>query len=112
MDVLAHLPESSESWALISWMKDASKMGCQKAVENLPRVRCDAPELVDDLDGEVMECPICAESFSGSDRAEGGPPMIVIRTPCRHHYHQECLLRWCKNHLDCPICRRQLVRLT
>lgn len=96
---------------LISWIKDTSKAGCQKAVENLPKVPCDSPELVDDADGEVMDCPICAECFKDEDRGEGVPPKVIIRTPCRHHYHKECLLRWCKNHLDCPICRTQIGEL-
>lgn len=94
--------------ALIGWIKDGKKAGCQKAVLSLPEVPSDAPELVDEEDGEVMDCPICAESFGGEDRAEGAPPLVIVRTPCRHYYHKECLLPWCKHHLDCPICRTKI----
>jgi hypothetical protein len=80
--------------------------GCEQAVRHtLPKVPADAPELIDESDGTVMDCPICADSFAGEP---GTPYKEVVRTPCNHHFHEECLAHWCRKHLDCPLCRAQV----
>lgn len=88
--VLAHL----------STFKDSLKPGCEPSVRKLPKVPNDSPELIDE-DGQSMECPICTESYASNTKA-------VVRTPCGHFFHEACLARWCKNHLDCPMCRAQI----
>lgn len=70
-------------------------VGCEAAVRKLPKVPSDAKELIGD-DGEAVGCPICMDSFKGE----------AVRTPCSHYFHEECLATWCKNHLDCPLCRQ------
>ncbi|KAK9685013.1 hypothetical protein RND81_10G249800 [Saponaria officinalis] len=51
-------------------------------------------------DGEKRECVICLE------RLEEG--VEVIKMPCLHMYHNQCLIPWLlKNHF-CPFCRFQL----
>lgn len=71
--------------------------GCERAVHELPHVSADSPELQDEDDGEVMECAICQEQFGGS--------RVIVRTPCSHHFDEECLALWCRSHRDCPLCR-------
>jgi hypothetical protein len=75
--------------------------GCQKAVQKLEKVPLDSADLVDAEDGRVADCPICLDSLAGTDRTKE-----VVRAPCKHCYHEECLTTWCKNHLDCPLCRQ------
>mmetsp|Transcript_53089 Transcript_53089/g.170054 ORF Transcript_53089/g.170054 Transcript_53089/m.170054 type:complete len:332 (-) Transcript_53089:95-1090(-) len=84
----------------LSSMKDRLRPGCEQAVHLLPKVPNDAQELIDSEDGRVMECPICTESLAGA--------MAVVRTPCDHYFHEGCLARWCKSHVDCPMCRAQV----
>lgn len=74
--------------------------GCQKAVRELPKVAIDSPELFDHDDGKVMECPICQESLGGG--------AVVVRTKCEHYFHEDCLTKWCQNHLECPLCRAEI----
>jgi hypothetical protein len=81
----------------LSTMKDDLMPGCEAAVRKLPRVPAGSSELVDGEDGEIKECPICVESFANAED--------VVRTPCQHYFHERCLRRWCRNHLDCPMCR-------
>lgn len=75
--------------------------GCTKAVKELPIVEKGSEELIDAEDGQVMECSICMEVL-------GEPGGEIVRAPCKHYFHQECLLTWCKNHVDCPMCRQQV----
>merc|ERR1719316_2570577 len=69
--------------------------GCEKAVRKLTKVKSDAKELLGE-DGEPVGCPICMEAFTDE----------AVRTPCSHYFHEECLAKWCKTHLDCPLCRQ------
>eukprot|EP00446_Apocalathium_sp_SHHI-4_P031186 CAMPEP_0177230872 /NCGR_PEP_ID=MMETSP0367-20130122/42452_1 /TAXON_ID=447022 ORGANISM="Scrippsiella hangoei-like, Strain SHHI-4" /NCGR_SAMPLE_ID=MMETSP0367 /ASSEMBLY_ACC=CAM_ASM_000362 /LENGTH=155 /DNA_ID=CAMNT_0018681343 /DNA_START=223 /DNA_END=687 /DNA_ORIENTATION=- len=73
--------------------------GCKTSVHQLPKVPNDATELIDSEDSSIMDCPICTSTL-GED--------VVVRTNCSHHFHEECLARWCKNHVDCPLCRAQV----
>lgn len=74
--------------------------GCEKAVHKLPQVASDSDELIDQEDGKVMDCSICMDSL--------GNCQTVVKAPCSHLFHEECLATWCKNHLDCPLCRQQV----
>lgn len=43
------------------------------------------------------ECSICQEEFCGDQS--------VLKLPCRHAYHEGCLMRWLEGHTTCPVCR-------
>merc|ERR1719436_1047444 len=47
-----------------STLKDSVRPGCREAVLALPKVPNDSEELIDPEDGQVLECPICAETFA------------------------------------------------
>jgi hypothetical protein len=72
--------------------------GCQEAVQNLPKVDVGDKSLIAE-DGEIKACCICLEALSDKSKA-------IVRTPCNHLYHQDCLSDWAKNHLTCPCCRQ------
>lgn len=45
-----------------------------------------------------QECPICLVQMNRSK--------ILLRFPCKHTFHQSCLVPWLKNeNLKCPTCR-------
>mmetsp|Transcript_12330 Transcript_12330/g.28923 ORF Transcript_12330/g.28923 Transcript_12330/m.28923 type:complete len:364 (+) Transcript_12330:72-1163(+) len=46
------------------------------------------------------ECCCCMESF--------GPDKTIVRTPCSHFYHYDCLKEWLRLAKTCPICRADL----
>jgi hypothetical protein len=71
--------------------------GCEETVRKFPKVPSGDASLLDTQTWEPLECPICADSYDGGKG--------VVRTPCEHLFHEDCLARWCKNHVDCPICR-------
>eukprot|EP00960_Hanusia_phi_P031737 749461-Hanusia_phi.AAC.1 len=45
-------------------------------------------------------CPICEETL---EDGEG-----ILRLPCSHVFHDDCICPWLKHHNTCPICRNEL----
>lgn len=46
-----------------------------------------------------LTCVICYERVEGDD---------CLVTPCDHVYHEECLMRWMEEKLECPTCRQTI----
>ncbi|GMH66863.1 hypothetical protein TrLO_g12769 [Triparma laevis f. longispina] len=77
-------------------------MGLDKSVfEQLPLIKFN-PELFDN-ETHPTECCICMVDFDTTDDDKG-----IIKTPCEHVFHKECLATWLKNHRHCPLCRKDL----
>mmetsp|Transcript_38085 Transcript_38085/g.104832 ORF Transcript_38085/g.104832 Transcript_38085/m.104832 type:complete len:344 (+) Transcript_38085:81-1112(+) len=83
----------------LTTLGDRMSPGCQAAVRNLPKVPNESQELIDPDDGLIIDCPICADTLSRN---------VVVRTPCEHYFHEDCLAQWCRNHVDCPMCRQEV----
>ncbi|KAH8395928.1 hypothetical protein KR215_011814 [Drosophila sulfurigaster] len=64
----------------------------KRAIEALPMHVITAEELNPDL-----ECAVCKEP------AEEGSKFKVL--PCKHEFHEQCILLWLKKANSCPICR-------
>lgn len=55
------------------------------------------------LNGESKaECPICIDTL------EEGQTAAFL--PCKHWFHEECVVAWLKEHNTCPICRTPIER--
>lgn len=62
----------------------------KEAVNVLPFVKID----------DKNNCPVCLEVLEfGSEARE---------MPCKHKFHNECILPWLELHSSCPVCRFQL----
>ena len=48
------------------------------------------------------ECAIC---FSSEYSDNLNSPQRLYSTSCNHHFHFECLHRWCLTNNNCPTCR-------
>lgn len=66
------------------------------AVQKLPAVTVD-DEL---LNSELNQCAVCQDEFEKGSQ--------VKQMPCKHVYHDECLLPWLQLHNSCPVCRYEL----
>jgi hypothetical protein len=92
--------------------------GCVEAVQQLPKIEPGSPELIDEGDGEVRACSICLDALSAEGIMQRTPSTLsegnqvsttnIVRTPCQHYFHEDCLVKWCKNHMDCPLCRKPI----
>lgn len=61
-------------------------------INNLPKEIVSQKEL-----DEETECVVCQDNFK--------PQEEVVKLPCEHIYHEECVKRWLESHDACPICR-------
>ncbi|KAJ1400144.1 Zinc finger, RING-type [Sesbania bispinosa] len=66
------------------------------AIQNLPNVTVD-DEL---LNSELNQCAVCQDEFEKGSQ--------VKQMPCKHVYHDDCLLPWLQLHNSCPVCRYEL----
>ncbi|KAG6407660.1 hypothetical protein SASPL_130657 [Salvia splendens] len=68
----------------------------KSAVQALPSVTVDEGMLKSDL----AQCAVC------KDDLELGT--VVKQMPCKHVYHDDCILPWLELHNSCPVCRYEL----
>mmetsp|Transcript_16945 Transcript_16945/g.26999 ORF Transcript_16945/g.26999 Transcript_16945/m.26999 type:complete len:153 (-) Transcript_16945:750-1208(-) len=48
------------------------------------------------------KCSICCEKFKlGGD--------ATLLDPCKHFFHDLCILQWLKSNNTCPLCRKELM---
>ncbi|KAI3783718.1 hypothetical protein L1987_42804 [Smallanthus sonchifolius] len=68
----------------------------KSAVQNLPNIKV-TKEL---LESDYSDCAVCKDSFELDGEAK--------QLPCKHMYHQDCILPWLELHNSCPVCRYEL----
>ncbi|KAK8127428.1 ankyrin repeat protein [Apiospora sp. TS-2023a] len=66
----------------------------EDTISKLPRKKLDEQMLGPELKGE---CTICIDDVGLGDE--------VLVLPCKHWFHDECVVLWLKEHNTCPICR-------
>ncbi|KAJ7597444.1 hypothetical protein C8J56DRAFT_920075 [Mycena floridula] len=73
-------------------------------------------EIVDNLPREVLEagsamlekdCAVCKEQFQIG--TEDPDEQVVVTLPCKHPFHEPCILPWLKSSGTCPVCRHALI---
>jgi hypothetical protein len=69
----------------------------KKAIESLPIVPIEQHHV-----DQKLECPICKDAF------QIGVQNPVVQLPCKHLYHNECIVPWLQQHNTCPVCRYEL----
>ncbi|KAL6195048.1 hypothetical protein ACLB2K_030670 [Fragaria x ananassa] len=75
-------------------------------IKGLEKVRVDSLE---EASTKNTPCAICTEDL---DRFRGGidndDEQTIIRLPCLHLYHVDCIFPWLKRSLVCPLCRSSM----
>ncbi|CAM9735350.1 unnamed protein product, partial [Choristocarpus tenellus] len=51
-------------------------------------------------DGSAPQCPLCNCGYVDGD--------TLCLLPCQHVFHHRCINRWCRSHIVCPLCKRNL----
>ncbi|KAJ3486857.1 hypothetical protein NLG97_g6535 [Lecanicillium saksenae] len=73
---------------------NAAPPASDQALASLPRRTLD--EDLRSEDGNT-ECSICIDGMKEGE--------TILSLPCRHSFHDECVVMWLKEHNTCPICR-------
>ncbi|OCF37961.1 hypothetical protein I316_00185 [Kwoniella heveanensis BCC8398] len=68
-------------------------------IEGLPRFKFDDEKKL--AESVYKDCPVCKDDFAVGDE--------VVRIPCAHIFHPDCLVPWLKTNGSCPVCRFSLV---
>ncbi|KAH7405527.1 hypothetical protein KP509_15G074200 [Ceratopteris richardii] len=76
--------------------RSGSTPAWKAAVEAMPTLIISKHNLND----EDVYCAICKDIFNTGDEAR--------EMPCKHIYHNNCILPWLALHNSCPICRHQM----
>jgi len=50
------------------------------------------------VDLDTTECPICTAEWVNNDE-------LRKLNMCRHYFHRTCIDRWLEDHVNCPLCR-------
>lgn len=73
---------------------DPSRQGTlpakKEAVAAMPTVKMAA----------AVTCPVCLDEFEAGGEAR--------EMPCKHRFHEDCIVPWLDAHSSCPVCRYQL----
>jgi len=54
-----------------------------------------------------QDCAVCKEQFKLE--TEDPDEQIVVTLPCKHPFHEPCIIPWLKSSGTCPVCRHALV---
>jgi len=46
------------------------------------------------------ECTVCQETFEEGEE--------IMKLPCEHYFHENCVTTWLKMHNSCPTCRKEI----
>lgn len=50
-----------------------------------------------------QHCAVCKESFNLNP--EDPDDSVIVTLPCKHPFHEGCILPWLKSSGTCPVCR-------
>ncbi|KDP37541.1 hypothetical protein JCGZ_05980 [Jatropha curcas] len=68
----------------------------KSAIDALPTVNI-TEEM---LNSELNQCAVCKDEFEKGAEAK--------QMPCKHVYHNDCIVPWLELHNSCPVCRYEL----
>jgi E3 ubiquitin-protein ligase RNF115/126 len=49
------------------------------------------------------DCAVCKEQFKVE--TEDPDEQVVVTLPCKHTFHEGCIVPWLKSSGTCPVCR-------
>lgn len=89
---MARLLRDFGMWDLLGQTTRLPPPASKLAIKNLQEIEIGA--------SDSKECPVCLKEF------EAG--IVAKRMPCKHIFHQECIIPWLEKTNSCPLCRYQL----
>jgi len=72
----------------------------KQIITNLPVIEATESSLSELKKNNINECSVCKEEFELKQK--------VMKIPCNHCFHNDCILPWLKERNSCPVCRFEL----
>ncbi|KAG6768311.1 E3 ubiquitin-protein ligase RING1-like [Populus alba x Populus x berolinensis] len=69
----------------------------KKAIEALPTMKVTEEMMKSEMNNQ---CAVCKDEFEGGEEVKG--------MPCKHVFHEDCIIPWLNMHNSCPVCRYEL----
>ncbi|EFJ17614.1 hypothetical protein SELMODRAFT_8109, partial [Selaginella moellendorffii] len=66
----------------------------RQQIDSMPTITISKDHLRND---EFSSCAVCKDDYAVGNK--------VRQMPCKHVYHQDCILPWLALHGTCPVCR-------
>jgi Ring finger domain len=95
--------EGKALWETIVFKSEMHKSGVSKGqYGSVSRVDDDEDlkKPATTLGEEEPHCSICLGEYEEDEK--------LVKLPCGHIYHNECINSWCSNHTRCPLCNYDL----
>ncbi|KIJ61217.1 hypothetical protein HYDPIDRAFT_177117 [Hydnomerulius pinastri MD-312] len=73
----------------------------EETTENLPKVLTEGSPLLE------KNCAVCKEQFKLETEDPG--ELVAMTLPCKHLFHEGCILPWLEISRTCPLCRYALI---
>ncbi|CAI5735775.1 unnamed protein product [Hyaloperonospora brassicae] len=51
-------------------------------------------------------CCICLREYDCKEEAYGTSVDSMVKLPCSHHFHEDCIIHWFNTSTTCPLCRK------
>ncbi|KAJ6774876.1 E3 UBIQUITIN-PROTEIN LIGASE RING1 [Salix purpurea] len=67
------------------------------AIEALPTMKVSEEMMKSEMNNQ---CSVCKDEFESGEEVKG--------MPCKHVFHEDCIMPWLKMHNSCPVCRYEL----
>jgi len=82
---------------ILSFEPQGPPPASKSALNSLPQVELDS-----NLQEQMVRCSVCF------DEMENDREKILVKLPCTHIFHKECVSTWLSQHNTCPNCRYEL----
>ena len=93
---------AKESWTRFTYKADDSQKPAASAAQvgkgDYGTVAQD--DKLGSADYEEPACTVCLCEYEDGDR--------LVRLPCGHEFHEDCINAWTSNHTRCPLCNHEL----
>jgi E3 ubiquitin-protein ligase RNF115/126 len=94
----AHRPVPATEEIINNLPKVILEEGCELIVMSSDHVHlCHPAPLLE------KDCAVCKEQFSL--QTEDPDEQVVLTLPCKHPFHESCIVPWLKSSGTCPVCR-------
>jgi E3 ubiquitin-protein ligase RNF115/126 len=86
--------------------REVLEIGCMLILSQFPSFPLTTIRVAPTLE---KDCAVCKDQFKLE--TEDPEEQVVISLPCKHTFHEGCIIPWLKSSGTCPVCRYEWLHL-